>query len=77
MQNISDPIYDRSVLYKERPTGLPPPSSEESSEEENKDGMLEETDLGGCFGKGPGISFISYSILNYVLFKIYSNTSLD
>lgn len=55
MQNMSDPIYDRSILYRERPTGLPPPSSDESSEEEgDKDGMLEEVDLGGCFGKGPG-----------------------
>lgn len=55
MQNMSEPIYDRRVLYKERPTGLPPASSDESSEEdEDKDGLLEEADLGGCFGKGPG-----------------------
>ena len=60
-QNVSEPIYDRSVLYKERPTGMPTPSSDESSEEdENKDGLLEEPDLGGCFGKGPGIFFFNH-----------------
>ncbi|GIY29651.1 polycystic kidney disease protein 1-like 2 [Caerostris darwini] len=67
MQNISDPIYDRSVLYRERPTGLPTPSSEESSEEddENKDSMLEEPDLGGCFGKGPGMINVTESYVNW------------